>query len=115
MEKNNAPNKVWLSEDGTGIIRKAVYDVATNQLVGINLSIDDITGMPITCTYVARSLGDIERHMRNTLSSLVYVIMAQPIKPNCPPFVLQLFGTNNKFTSVDVLNRWKFTITELEK
>lgn len=53
--------------------------------------------------------------MKNNLSSLVYVIMAQPIKPKSPPFVLQMFGTDNKFTTQNVLDRWKHTLQELQK
>lgn len=115
LQKVGAPDMVWLSEDGSGIIRRAVYDVRSNKLVGINFPIDSLTGMPLTESYLARTLSDISKHMKNQLSSLVYLIMAQPVKPKCPPFVLQLFGTDNKFTSQNVLDRWEFTIQELKK
>lgn len=41
--------------------------------------------------------------------------MAQPIKAKSSPFLLQIFGTDNKFSANDVLKRWKFTVTELKK
>lgn len=115
LEKIGAPKIVWLSEDGSGVIQRAVYDVSSNQLVGLVLPIDKSTGMPISMTFVTRSLKDIENHMTAPLSKLIYVVIAQPIMENCPPFVLQLFGTDNKFTRFDVGNRWTHTIAELRK
>lgn len=41
--------------------------------------------------------------------------MAQPLKENFPAFCLQLFGTDNKFTSKDVIKRWDFIEKELLK
>lgn len=115
LEKIGSPNVVWLSEDGSGVIQRASYDVGSNKLVGLLLPIDNVTGMPISMTFVARSLKDIEEHMKAPLSKLVYVVMAQPVKSNSPPFVLQLFGTTNKFLSLDVRNRWKYTVAELKR
>lgn len=115
LQKINAPNCVWLSEDGSGIIQKVSYDVGSNQLVGLLLPLDECTGMPKYLTYSAENLALIEKHMKNRVSSLVYVIMAQPVKENAPPFILQLFGTDNSFRSSDVLNRWKYMQEELDK
>lgn len=115
LQKINAPNCVWLSEDGSGIIQRVSYDVASNQLVGLLLPLDECTGMPKHSTYSAENLALIEEHMKNQVSSLVYVIMAQPVKENVPPFMLQIFGTDNSFRSSDVLNRWKYIREELDK
>lgn len=41
--------------------------------------------------------------------------MAQPLIEHAPPFVLQVFGTDNKFKSQDVLLRWKETVEELKR
>lgn len=115
LEKIKAPAYVWLSEDGSGIVQRCVYDVKSNELVGLNLPLDVATGMPITSKFMANSLGEIEKHMKNPLSYLVYVVMAQPVMQKAPPFVLQIFGTDNKFFSADVNNRWIHTRNELEK
>lgn len=105
---------VWLSEDATGITQKVVYDVSSNQLVGIVLPLD-VNGMPVLYSYKAQSIADIERFMRKPKSSHAYVKMAQPIKAKTPPFLLQIYGNDNKFRASDVLNRWKFVKFELEK
>lgn len=115
LRKIGAPNEVWLSEDASGIVRRPVYDVNSNKLVGINLPINELTGMPITTSYVARTLSDMANHLKNPLSSLVYIVMAQPVKAKCPPFVLMLYGTDNKFKTTNVLDRWTYTIRELKK
>lgn len=115
LESINAPKTVWLSEDGSGIVPKAVYDARSNQLIGLDLPISQSTGMPISSSYMARSLQEIERNMLLPKSTYVYVIMAQPVVSNTSPFVLQIFGTSNKFKTLDVLKRWKYTIDELQK
>lgn len=115
MQKIGAPLTVWLSEDASGIVQRVVYDVSSNKLIGLNLPINEFTGMPISSTYLATSLSTIESHMRNPKSSLVYIVMAQPVKVNSPPFLLQIFGTDNKFSNLDVTNRWKHTIAELNR
>lgn len=46
---------------------------------------------------------------------MVYVVMAQASNERVPPFILLMHGTNNKFTAGDVVRRWHFTKTELER
>lgn len=52
--------------------------------------------------------------MNNPLSTLVYLVMAQPMKKGIPPFVLTVFGTNNTFKAAD-MQRWKYIESELKK
>lgn len=106
---------VWLSEDGTAITSRVTYDPKTNQLVGIVLPADINTGCPKTFHFNATDAETIQVHLQEQRSTMVYVIMAQPIDEKVPPFVLQLFGTNNRFTTSDVVKRWNFTKSELEK
>lgn len=114
LENVNAPKTVWIAEDATGIIQKIVYDVATNQLVGIVLPMNG-EGMPINFSFMAQSLDDIEHFMKKPMSTVAYLVMAQPIKRNTPPFLLQIFGSDNKFKTADVINRWKYTTSELKR
>lgn len=115
LEKMQLEKIVWLCEDGTGINSKVEYHPSTNQLVGLVLPTNSTTGMPIPFTFMANSAEEIEKHSRERPSTLVYVILALPLKPNVPPFVLQLFGTDNKFTTDNVLQRWQHTIRDLQK
>lgn len=115
LENLNAPRKVWLSEDGTGIVSKIEYDPGSNQLIGLVLPLNGSTGMPIPFTFMARSADEINCHVNKDKSSLVYFVMAQPLKQGTPPFLLLMFGTNNKFNAISVLQRWKFLKDELKK
>lgn len=111
----NFEKRVWLCEDGTGLIVKIEFDSATNQLIGIVLPINEWNGMPEPFVYMATSAEDIKKHSKKPLSKYLYVVLAQPLHPNVPPFVLQIFGTDNKFESKDVVHRWEYTIQELQK
>lgn len=106
---------VWISEDASGIINKIEFDPNTNQMVGLVLPMTRNTGMPIAYTYLARSSEEIEKNMKKKMSSSAYIVMAQPLKRGVPPFILQLYGTDNTFTTQNVLLRWKHTIKELER
>lgn len=111
----NLELEVWLCEDATGISGKVEYHSLTDQLVGIVLPLNSQTGMPQPFTFMARSVEDMQKYSKEPLSTLVYVVLAQPIMPKAPPFVLQIYGTDNKFSSVDVKHRWNHTIRELKK
>lgn len=115
LQNMNAPLIVWLSEDATGVVPKIEYDSTFNQLSGLVLPIDQSTGMPIPQSFLARSSEEIASNMNKPMSCHVYIVMAQPLKENVPPFLLLMYGTDNKFKSTDVLQRWKFIQKELKK
>lgn len=118
MTKLKLPLSVWLSEDGSGIIPKIEYDTNHDQLIGQVLPIDELTGMPIPHSFITPEAEDIAKYVTNPqlkMATIVYIIMAQPLKENIPPFLLCVFGTDNKFTSDHVLKRWQHVETELAK
>lgn len=99
LDKMKAPKDVWISEDATGIVSRIQFDVSTNQLIGLVLPFDNITGMPIPFSFPANSVEDIEIFMKKEASKLVYIVIAQSLQENVPPFLLQIYGSNNKFTA----------------
>lgn len=108
------PKKVWLQEDASGIVSTVSYDSHTSQLIGLVLPINDRTGMPISFSFSPQSLEEIEQQIKeNEKATLVYVVLAQPLSDNVPPFIVQLYGTDNRFKSQDVLLRWRHTKDEL--
>lgn len=115
MNSINAKMCVWLSEDASGIVEKIEFDSETNQLVGLVLPINSKTGLPIPFSFMARNENEIRENVEKVKSNLVYVVMAQPLMQNAPPFPLQIFGTDNRFQSQDVLHRWKETVDSLER
>lgn len=115
LEKMNCPKQIFISEDGTGVVQKVVYDVHSNQLVGLVLPINSITGIPKMLSFEAKTAEDIEKYLKLHQSTSVYIMVAQPLISGVAPFILQVFGTNNKFKTPDVLNRWAYTVNELNK
>lgn len=114
MNKLNTPKKVWISEDGSSVVERVEYDPKTNQLVGLVLPFGK-NGMPIPFSFLATSAEDIQKYIDKKKSRLIYFVMAQPLKENTPPFLLSMFGTDNKFEFKNVLQRWKFMERELQK
>lgn len=110
-----AGTDIWLCEDASGIISKIQYDQTLDQLVGMSLPIDEITGCPKRYEFTTRDENEIRKYMQQSKSSLVYIVMAIPLKGGIPPFILQMYGTNNRFKTTDVIKRWNHTIEELKR
>lgn len=115
LSERKAGNDVWLCEDGSGIISKIQYDPTLDQLVGIVLPIDCDSGCPKKFEYTARTEEEIRMFMQYKKSTLVYIVMAIPLKNGVAPFILQLYGTDNRFKAIDVIRRWDCTIQELKR
>lgn len=116
LKDRKLPLCVSLSEDATAIENRVQYDSHSNQLVGFVLPIDEKTGMPQPYMYPARNAAEMVRYFSNgtPISTVVNTIMAQPIG-SAAPFCLLIFGSNNKYTSNNVSNRWKYVTNELTK
>lgn len=103
---------VSLSEDATNIDNRVQYDKNTNQLVGFVLPTHYMTGMPIPLAFKARTAQEILHHFNSGINTAkcVNTVMAKPID-GTPAFCLLIFGSDGKYSSMDVSNRWKL-ITE---
>lgn len=115
LKDRNLPLAVCVSEDVTRTVGKIVYDQSSNKLVGFSLPLND-RGMPETDSFFARSAFEIEQHFLdedNSISTMAYTIMAQPLAENIPPFTLTLYATDNKFKADSVISRWRFITKEL--
>lgn len=113
LERNQYPFFVFLSEDATGIIKKAEYNYNNNNISGFVPPLD-INGMPLKNSFPATSADVISKYFANEeKSSLIYVVMAQPLQLKAAPFCLLAFGTNNKFSQEHVTSRWKYIIQRL--
>lgn len=118
LEERDLPFVVSLSEDATKIINRPQYDSKSNQIVGMVLPSNAEHGMPIPYSYRARDAQEMIRNLadKNPMASFVNVIMAQPIATDrVAPFCLLIFGSDNKYTGLDVQKRWKYIINELHK
>lgn len=115
LTKLKTEKRIWVSEDATAITARVKYDPSTNQLVGLKLPINDETGCPVPLSFSADDEIIIREHLKTAKTNAVYLVMAQPLDERLPPFVLQMFGTNNDFTAKNCLDRWRFMKIELQK
>ena len=92
-----------IGEDATRVIARD----RTNRLVGFVLPCDN-DGLPICDSFLATSFESIEECFTNAvISKYAFVYMAQPLSSSVAAFCLACFGTDNKFTALHVLKRWK--------
>lgn len=112
----NSPLAVCISEDCTRVEGRIQYDSKTNQIIGFTAPINKLTGLPMPFAFPARNAEEIFNYFssENSVSSFVDIIMAQPLA-NVPPFCLAIFGSDSKYTSTDIENRWSYIKSELNK
>lgn len=115
LKNRNLPLAVSLSEDATRVINRVQYDSSTNQLIGFVLPTDQ-NGLPIPFSYKARSTNEIVEHYSRQIpiSGHINTVMAKPFG-GAPSFCLLIYGSDGKYTAIDVSNRWKFITAELKK
>lgn len=68
---------------------------------------------PFECT--ARDEEMIRNFCRMTKSTHVYLVLAIPLIEGVAPYILQMFGTDNRFKAQHVVKRWNHIITELNR
>ncbi|KAJ6642801.1 hypothetical protein Bhyg_07755, partial [Pseudolycoriella hygida] len=109
LVKWKLPLQVWMSEDATKIVNKIQYDESTDQIVGLVLPMDS-DGMPIQFSFTAENVAKmLNSLLNNPKSDYVYTVMSRALDIQAPSFCLQLFGTDNKYTTGHVLKRWTRT------
>ncbi|CAF1440391.1 unnamed protein product, partial [Adineta steineri] len=100
----------FISEDGTGIIKKIKYDSITNKFIGFPTPLDH--GVPIKEYYNTDSLDTLKLWFNSVdKSSLLNVHMIQPVQSSTQntipsPFLLSAYGIDNTATANDILQRW---------
>lgn len=116
LNERNQPLIVSLSEDATRIDNRVQYDKSTNQLIGFVLPINKANGMPKPFSYKSRSSAEMIYHFSSGAPTAKFVntIMAKPMG-KFPPFCLLIFGSDNKYSAIDVANRWTHIEKELAK
>lgn len=116
LTERNLPLWVCLSEDGTRVENRVQYDNRSAQVIGFVLPLDDRSGTPIPFSYKGRTAIEILQHFskKNPISHFVNTVMAQPLG-DAPAFCLLVFGSDNRYTAMDVAKRWAYISKELAK
>lgn len=66
-------------------------------------------------SFEATNAEAMKHHVKGLKSRFVNTMIAQVLDEKIPPFILQIYGTNSKFTACDTVQRWNYTKTELLK
>lgn len=116
LNERSLPNVVCLSEDATRVVGRVQYDSRTNQIVGFTLPIHSKSGIPIPFKFPARTATEMLNHFKTgSVSTNLIVVMAQPVEQTASPFCLLLFGSDSKYSAIDVKHRWIHIKNELAK
>ena len=102
-------NYAFVSEDCTGVVQKVSYDRQSNSFVGFCPPLEN-DGFPRASSFNIQSFHDLEVAFRTLpRSSLINIHAIQPItRPgqHSSPFLLSAYGSDNKFDTYHLLNRW---------
>ncbi len=110
----NAPMGVHLALDDTRILKKVEYDPVTGRFVGFCLPLND--GIPVVDTFILQTFEQIEDTYNSTsIVTYAHCIVAKPVCPIAPSFVLFLLGTDSKYTHIEITKRLQIIKSELWK
>lgn len=71
-----------------------------------------MNGCPVPNAFIASSAKTIAQYFNSeSRANYAYVIIAKPLNDTAAPFCLSIFGTNNRFSNEDVINKWEFMKT----
>ena len=101
----NAPRLISVGEDATRVISRVEYDSETDRCVGFVLPLNKY-GLPEVDSFLAVSFDAIEKMFQDfQMARYAYVYMAKPLALGVPAFCLACFGSDNKFTTTDIMQR----------
>lgn len=101
-------NDIWLAEDATAIVSRIEYKPDNNQIIGYVPPLIEGIGLPKVNAFPATTISVVKGYVDsniNNKSKSVYAIVAIPLSDNGSPYVLCIYGTNNKFSYMTVLER----------
>ncbi|CAF1124164.1 unnamed protein product [Adineta ricciae] len=105
--QSNDNKYVFSSEDSTRSICQIDYDAQSTSFIGFCLPL--VTGIPQTNFFQTESLEELKVWF-NTIekSTFINLHMMQSLSPSKPPFILSAYGSSNKATAIDILQRWLY-------
>lgn len=110
LSKNKYPLCGWGSEDATKILPGVRYCSKTNKMVGLVGPLNHGSGLPDVSKFEFNSIDESYGVYHSyPKAEYVNVQMFQPITNKAMPFVLNMYGTDNKFNHQHVTNRWIHT------
>lgn len=96
---------VYMNEDATACIKRVEWLSKSNQCVGFVAPLNE-NGLPHKDYFPATSMHTVSEYFKkNPKAGYLYAIVATPLTTKAAPFVLGLFGSDNKFTHEEVAKR----------
>ena len=115
LDRYGLPKIVSIGEDATRVISRVEYDSNTDRLVGFVLPLNK-EGIPLTDSFLATSFESIEdAFAKGTKAKYAFTYMIQPLQEGAPSFCLACIGTDNKFDTAVVFNRWSHIFKDCKK
>ncbi|XP_062702809.1 uncharacterized protein LOC109400829 isoform X2 [Aedes albopictus] len=115
LKVNHFPKAVALSEDGTSLSPNPEYSARTDSVRGLVAPFDD-KGMPVLDFFKASSAAKMVNDLKNyTVGEYLYVVMATPMAVGASPVCILYMCSDNKFTHLQVKQRWHYVESELRK
>ncbi|CAF1101081.1 unnamed protein product [Didymodactylos carnosus] len=102
------------SEDCTGVIRKIKYNKGTNTFIGFCTPLTN--GIPTVKHFQTEPLEQLKTWFsRIEKAPLLNIYMFQPVVQSMDqssPFLISVYGVNNQYTSIDIIQRWSYIYEE---
>ncbi|CAF4367766.1 unnamed protein product [Rotaria magnacalcarata] len=113
-------NHVFVSEDSTGVISSVSYDSKNDCFIGFSPQLEN--GLPSVDQFQTNSYAELQQWFEDfDKSTLINTHLIEPLIKNnsslvhSRPFILSAYGTNNKYTAIDVLRKWMYLYRECKK
>ncbi|CAF3773251.1 unnamed protein product [Rotaria sp. Silwood1] len=113
-------NHVFLSEDSTGVIISVSYDSRNDCFIGFSPRL--VNGLPFVDHFKTNRYTELQQWFEDfDKSTLVNAHLVEPLLSNSSslvhsrPFILSAYGTNNKYTAIDILRKWMYLYNECKK
>ena len=115
LQNWNAPKAVHIHLDDTRILKRVEYDEISDRFVGFCLPVDK-DRLPQGDAFVMQRFEEIKDAINTkSTSSYAHCIVAKPLTPVTPPFVLFVMGTDSKYCYDVTMQRWQHIENELSK
>ncbi|CAF2663600.1 unnamed protein product [Rotaria sp. Silwood2] len=108
------------SEDSTGVISSVSYDSRNDCFIGFSPRL--VNGLPFVDQFKTNSYTELQQWFEDfDKSTLVNAHLVEPLLSNSSslvhsrPCILSAYGTNNKYTAIDVLRKWMYLYNECKK
>lgn len=99
---------IFVAEDYTAVVPRIIHDIKANAFIGFTPLLEN--GIPKVNSFSTDSFSELESWFNTlTISNLLKLQMIQPINLNglsSSSFVLSSYGTDNQFTTEDILMKW---------